>query len=76
MAVLQSTSFTMDLHSSNVVATTTGTCPGMPMADLLFQEVFTRCLAELEEFMRQDGSGVTAPDCPIRLGSLGIDNTR
>ena len=45
---LQSTFFTMNPESDAVWATSTGTTPGAPLADALFQCVFARCIKEIE----------------------------
>ena len=62
MATLTLTGFSMDGKSDLSYQSQCGTCPGAPLADILFQAVFLRSLRELRVMLRASGAQATIED--------------
>ena len=59
-SVLAHAWFSTDAQADQLCATCTGTSPGAPLADVLFQIIFTTALQSIQHQLRENGLEVTA----------------
>ena len=76
-AAFATTWFVVDAQQPEVQATTRGTTPGSPLADLLYQFVSEAAMRCLAEHLRHEGIDATVPEfpeCPHSLPQSWLDD--